>query len=314
MQVHSGIQSVLDPAGPQAAQIAAIAWVLFIGGAVVFLVVMALAACALLRGPARCPWLAREGVIVGGGIVFPAVTLTALLVYSFFAAAAMAVKSGATPLRVEIVGEQWWWRIHYLDEDGEIAFATANELHLPLGRPIELALKSADVIHSFWLPNVAGKLDMIPGRVNRLRFTVDRAGVYRGQCAEYCGGPHGRMAFYAVVKPAEEFDRWRAAQMQPAASPGARHGEGAALFHARGCGVCHALRGTSARGERGPDLTHVGSRLSIGAGTLHNNAGALAAWIAGSQHVKPENLMPSFAVAFTGEELRAVTAYLEHLK
>jgi cytochrome c oxidase subunit 2 len=268
--------------------------VLFIGAALIFAAVMLIAVQAL-RGRLRA---SESALILGGGIVFPAVTLLALLVYTLARAAQMHPEDPGA-LRIEVTGEQWWWRVRYAD------FETANEIRLPVGRPVLLELKSADVIHSFWVPALAGKLDMIPGRTTRLRLRADREGTFRGQCAEYCGGPHALMALYAVAVSQQEFDAWAAAQKQSADRE-------SALFVSH-CGACHAVRGTAAAGTRGPDLTHVGSRLSIGAGLLANNAGALAGWIASSQHLKPGNLMPSFA-AFSGAELRELAAYLEGLK
>ncbi|MGH6609899.1 MAG: cytochrome c oxidase subunit II [Burkholderiaceae bacterium] len=310
----SGVQSVFDSQGPQAREIATIAWVLFAGAAVIFIAVMALAAYALFANEQKRSWLTRRAFIIGAGVVFPLVTLSALLVYTFVAAATMAERDEAAPLRIEVVGEQWWWRVHYLDAAGGIEFVTANEIHLPIGRPIELRLTTADVIHSFWVPNLAGKLDMIPGRVNVLRLKADRAGVMRGQCAEYCGGPHALMALYAVAETPEEFERWRARQLAPAVADSPVADIGRALFIERGCGVCHAVRGTQAVGTRGPDLTHVGSRVSLAAGILPNNAGTLAGWIAHSQQIKPGNLMPSFAASFSAEELRTLAQYLHDLK
>jgi len=292
--VRSPLQSVLNPHGPDAAIIAEIAWVLFTGGALVFAAVMLLALAAL-RGRLRA---SANALIVGGGIVFPVVTLAALLVYSLVRAGALQPPDPGA-LRIEVVGEQWWWRVRYAE------FETANEIRIPVGRPVELVLRSADVIHSFWVPALAGKLDMIPGKANRLRVRADRAGEFRGQCAEYCGGPHAQMALYVVAVPDEEFRQWAEEQRAPAkaASP---------LFVSH-CGACHAVRGTAASGTRGPDLTHVGSRRSLGAGLLPNNPGTLAAWISSSQHLKPGNLMPSFQ-HFSGAELRELAGYLESLK
>jgi cytochrome c oxidase subunit 2 len=289
------MQSVLNAYGPDAAIIAEISWVLFGGGAAIFIAVMALAVYAV-RG--RMPGVSERLLIVGGGIVFPALTLTALLLYSLTRAAALHPAEPAA-LRIEVVGEQWWWRVRYPD------FETANEIRVPVGRTVELVLRSADVIHSFWVPALAGKVDMIPGRANRLRLRADRPGEFRGQCAEYCGGPHALMALYVVAVPQEEFQMWSDQQRQPSEK------ENPAFLAS--CGACHTVRGTAAAGTRGPDLTHVGSRLAIGAGLLPNNAGALAAWIASSQHLKPGNLMSSFE-AFSGEELRGLAAYLEDLK
>ena len=298
VRLLDGIQSTLNPQGPDAALTAEISWVLFAGASVIFAGVMALALYAVFgsrRGAAR---LSPRLLVVGGGIVFTTVTLFALLIYSLARAAALhPVEDDA--LRIEVVGEQWWWRVRYAE------FETANEIRIPAGRPVELVLRSADVIHSFWVPLLAGKLDMIPGRTTRLRLRADRPGEFRGQCAEYCGGPHAFMALYVVAQEPEEFERWLDAQRRPAA-----RSDG--LFM-ESCAGCHTVRGTPAAGELGPDLTHVGSRLTIGAGLLPNNAGALAGWIASSQHLKPGNLMPAFA-HFRGEELRTLAGYLESLK
>jgi cytochrome c oxidase subunit 2 len=309
----TGEQSVLDPQGPHARQTAAIAWILFGGGALIFALVAALAASAIF-GPRR--WRGRlggKGIVVAGGIVFPVVTLTALLVYTFIAAGNLGGAAHPAPLRIEVVGEMWWWRVHYLGADGRPQMISANEIRIPVGRPVELSLRSADVIHSFWLPSLAGKLDMIPGRTNVLRITADKAGVFRGQCAEYCGAQHAKMALLVVALAPPQFDAWLASQMEPGREPGTENdARGQSLFVAH-CGACHTVRGTPAKGELGPDLTHVGGRLSLAAGIRPNNAGTLAGWIASSQHLKPGNRMPSFDV-FAGDELTALAGYLEGLR
>jgi cytochrome c oxidase subunit 2 len=295
-----GIQSALHPAGPDATVIAEITWVLFAGAGAIFVLVMALAAWAVLKPPA---WLARRGAIVAGGIAFPLVVLSALLVYSLIRANALS--AGEPALRVEVTGHQWWWRIAYLSADGTVDFVTANELRIPVGQRVEIRLRSADVLHSFWVPSLAGKLDLIPGKDNRLLLSASRAGTFRGQCAEYCGGPHAQMAFFVIAEDEAGFERWRQRQRQPAALS-------SEIFNAR-CAACHTVRGTSAAGTLGPDLTHVGGRVSLGAGILPNNRGALAGWIASSQHIKPGNLMPSFRELSAGE-LQQLAAYLEALK
>ncbi|MGH8728921.1 MAG: cytochrome c oxidase subunit II [Burkholderiales bacterium] len=296
------MQSALAPHGPDAEKIAQMTWVMTVSGALIFVAVMALTVYAIFAR--RRAWMGRN-FVVGLGIVFPLTALSALLIYTFDALS----KGGESPaLKIEVVGEQWWWRVRY---DGVV---TANEIHIPVGQPVELALKSADVIHSFWVPNLAGKLDMIPGQTNTMRIQADRAGTFRGQCAEYCGGPHAKMAFYVVAETPEEFSRWleneRALAREPE-TPFLALGKQLFLDHA--CATCHTIRGTVANGRLGPDLTHIGSRVSIGAGILPNNVGTLAGWIASSQHLKPGNPMPDFNI-FTGEELRALAAYLESLK
>ncbi len=298
------MQSILNPQGAGAALIAELAWVLFIGAARIFVGVMALAAYAILGRRESTARLSQNMLIVGGGIVFPVVTLLALLLYSLLRAGSLPPHE-APALRIQVIGEQWWWRVHYLRPDGSRDFATANEIRLPVGAPVELLLESADVIHSFWVPVLAGKLDMIPGKTNRLRVRADRAGTFRGQCAEYCGGPHAFMALFVVAQEAGTYEQWAQMQRKPQT-------ESNALFVSH-CGTCHTVRGTTAAGTLGPDLTHLGSRVSIGAGLLPNNAGALGGWIASSQHLKPGNRMPSFIV-FEGAELRAIAAYLESLE
>lgn len=303
----------LDPQGSNASQTTQIAWVLFWGGAAIFLAVMLLAACAVCLPPARRAWLGKPAFVIGAGIVFPLVTLSALLVYTFKVSGELAGARATAPLRIQVVGEMWWWRVRYLDAGGGVLLSTANELHIPVGRAIELRLQTADVLHSFWVPQLAGKLDLIPGRTNVLRIQADRAGVYRGQCAEFCGAQHAKMAFHVVAQAPPDFDAWLAAQQLPAAVLATPLlARGAALFSSH-CATCHTVRGSSAAGLLGPDLTHVGSRIAIAAGSLPNNAGTLAGWIAASQHLKPGNKMPSFD-RFTGAELSALAGYVESLQ
>jgi cytochrome c oxidase subunit II len=315
-----GIQSVLDPQGPSAQQIAVMSWILFAEGALIFLIVMALTAYALFASPNRRAKIGQRDLIIGGGILFPVIMLSALLIYNLTVTEAIVGKGEPAALRIEVVGEQWWWRVHYLDKAGKPQVVAANEIHIPVGRPVELSLKTANVIHSFWVPNLAGKVDMIPGHINTLRLKAKQPGVFRGQCAEYCGGPHALMAFYLVAQTPEAFDAWLASERRQAVKPRTSFLQrGRTLFLSKECGKedccvdCHTIRGTRAGGQEGPDLTHVGSRRSIAAGILPNNAGTLAGWIADSQHIKPENRMPSFDI-YSGEDLRALAAYLESLK
>lgn len=307
------IQSTLVPAGPHAQTVATLSWVLFIGGTLILLLVMALLALAIWAPPDKRAWLSRHRAVIGLGIVFPAVTLTALQVYGFGVVRSVVGQAPAD-LRIEVIGERWWWRVNYLGEGGETRLIGANEIRFPTGATVEFVLKTQDVIHSFWVPNLAGKLDMIPGRANTYRFSAERPGIYRGQCAEYCGAQHALMAFYVVAMEPEAFAAWFDEQQKPAREPDTPFlARGRDLFLANGCGSCHRVAGTPAAGLLGPDLTHVGGRLSIAAGTYPNNVGTLAGWIASAQHLKPGNLMPSFA-NLQGEELRAMAAYLESLK
>lgn len=309
----AGIQSALHPYGPQADAIATLTWILIGGAALILLVVLLLAAYALWGAKKRRAWAAGERFIVGGGIVLPVVTLSALLIYTFMLERSLAARTEPPAARITVIGHQWWWRVHYLDARGEVDFVTANEIRIPAGRPVELAIESADVIHSFAVPNLAAKLDMIPGRVNRLTLHAHQPGTFRGQCAEYCGGPHAKMAFYVIAETPADFESWRARQRAPAASSDdALLSRGRTLFMEH-CIACHTVRGTAAQGALGPDLTHVGGRASLAAGMLPNNRATLASWISASQQLKPGNLMPSMNL-FSAEDLGALAGYLESLK
>jgi len=310
----AGVQSALDPAGPQAAAIDRIGWIMMGGGAAIFVLVLALTAWAILAPEARRGWLGKPEIVTWGGIAFPAVTLAALLLYGLALAADIVRAPGAQPLRIEVIGERWWWRVHYLADDGGAAVVSANEIRVPVGRPVEFILKSPNVIHSFWAPALGGKLDMIPGRENRVVLEADRPGIFRGQCAEFCGEQHALMAFAIVALELEDFDRWLTAEREPAASPESAEAlRGREVFAAFGCGACHAVAGTDAAGIVGPDLTHVGSRLTLGAGTLSNNPRNMIRWIAESQAVKPDNLMPAYAM-LGADDRAALAAYMESLR
>jgi cytochrome c oxidase subunit 2 len=251
--------------------------------------------------------------LIGGGIVFPIVTLSALLVYSLTMGNALDLHAPPDALRIRVVGKQWWWEVRY-ESPGGATVVLANELHIPVGRPVVVELATDDVIHSFWAPSLAGKVDMIPGRVNRLVLKVDEPGVYRGQCAEYCGGQHALMAFYVIVEGESTFSAWLDRQAQPAAQPNEPFlSVGREMFFRGECQRCHTVRGTQARGADGPDLTHVGSRHSLAAGVLRNHIGTMAGWIAGAQEVKPGNKMPAMNV-YSGRELRALSAWLTSLE
>jgi cytochrome c oxidase subunit 2 len=302
--------SVLSPAGPAAALIAQIGWGLFIGAALIFAGTMALLALALRRGARRV----RPALwIAGGGLAFPVAVLSALLAIDIAASARLAQPAPAGAMVVGITGHMWWWEVRYRDAAGRGDIVLANELRLPVGRPVVLGLSSADVIHSVWVPSLAGKADAVPGRVNRLRVQADRPGVFRGPCAEYCGEQHARMTLQVVALEPAEFDAWLARQAQPARAPAdALAARGRQAFVEQRCSACHTVRGVS-QSALGPDLTHVGSRLTIGAGTLPNQPGAMAAWIAGVQSHKAGARMPSFA-ALDAATLQALGAYLEQLQ
>lgn len=305
-------QSALAPRGSHAEAIDQLTWILFIGGMLIFLLVVAFLTIASLLRRSLKGWMANYNFIIGFGILLPVATLTAILTFS--SVVLNTIHSAQPKMRIEVTGEQFWWRVHYLDESGTIKLATANEIRIPVGTPVEFILKTQDVIHSFWVPNFAGKLDMIPGRVTKLTFSATTPGIYRGQCAEYCGAQHALMAFYIVATTSREFEGWFAQQVGSPPEPTAPFlARGQQLFLSTGCGSCHTVRGTLADGRFGPDLTRVGSRLSIGAGTFPVNIGTLAAWTSSAQHLKPGNAMPSFG-NLQGEQLRAIAAYMESLK
>jgi cytochrome c oxidase subunit 2 len=306
-------QSVLDPSGPEADRIADLAAVLFGGGSAILLLVLTAIALALRGPPAVRRILASDRLVVAAGIVFPVVLLSALLSYGLFVMrSTIAQADTKADVTIHVVGEQWWWRVAYAGPNG-MRVAEANEVRLPVGRTVEMVLTSPDVIHSPWIPALAGKIDMIPGRTNRMRFVVDRPGIYRGQCAEYCGGPHALMAFDVVALEPPDFEHWLAAPPPDPAAGYTGLARGRELFLASGCGACHAVRGTPATGMVGPDLTRVGGRRTIAAGALQTSREAIALFIRDGQHVKPGNLMPPFAI-FTPEDLDKIAAYLMSLR
>ncbi len=307
-------QSVLNPKSGPATELAHLSWLLFALCTAIFLIVMVAIVVAQYGSDKSRTTLASHGAVVFGGIAFPIVVLTALLVYGvWLTGESQARLKEAVEHRVRIVGEQWWWRIAYQSPDGQ-PIASANELRIPVGRATLLELTSADVIHSFWVPNLAGKIDMIPGRTTYLRLEPDTAGVYRGQCAEYCGGPHALMAIEIVAMPPDEFDSWLAQQAAPAAEPASPiASRGRELFLSSGCGSCHTVRGIEAAGTIGPDLTHLGSRRSVGIDTRPLTPEAIGAFVQNGQHIKPGNLMPPFRI-FGSEDLTALSTYLAGLK
>jgi cytochrome c oxidase subunit 2 len=282
---------------------AAAIWVVFVG--------LALHATYFVRKPLS----PRNGrlLIIGGGVIVPVLVLTSLLVHGLAMLPDILAPAPEGALRIQVTGHQWWWRVRYPREGGQ-PVDLANEIHLPIGRPVEFQLESSDVIHSFWIPALGGKVDMIPGRRTRLVLEPARLGVYRGVCAEYCGASHALMGLFVVVEREEEFERWLANQAGPAASPeGASATHGAELFVASGCGACHSVRGTQADGVIGPDLTHVGSRRSIGAGVLATGSETLVRWLSRTSELKPSVHMPAFGM-LPAQELRALSAYLDGLK
>ena len=309
----AGPQSALQPAGTAAQSIADIFWWMCAFGVVIWIAVVALALWAARTPPTGDQRKQANYLIVGAGAIFPTAALTILLIYGLAPLPTLLAPAPPGSLKVFVSGEQWWWRVRY-EPAGRDPVVLANEIRLPVGEPVEFHLDSPDVIHSFWIPSLAGKMDMIPGRITRLVVTPTTTGVFRGACAEYCGTSHALMSFFVVVHEKNDFERWLAHQGSPGLSPAASESaRGRDAFLANGCGACHTIRGTPANGVVGPDLTHVGGRLSIGAGAFRNSVESLRRWIARTDHAKPEVLMPSFGM-LPDDEIRAMATYLEGLK
>lgn len=226
---------------------------------------------------------------------------------------ALASIAADDPVAITLVGYQWWWHVEYEHPQPSLRATTANELHLPVGRPVVITLRAGDVIHSFWVPKLHGKIDLIPGRANTMTLRADTPGVFRGQCGEYCGLQHAHMALVVVAEPPDQYERWLAALRAPAPDPSTpEQTRGRQIVERGPCALCHTVRGTSAGGRTAPDLTHFASRSTIGAGTAPNTRGYLAGWIADPQHLKPGNKMPP--TGLSPDDLQAVLAYLETLR
>jgi cytochrome c oxidase subunit II len=307
------MQSILTPAGADAASIAGLWWYLFIVCTVVFLVVMGVAAYAIsVRREVSEEGEARKVTIVAGSTIATVVILVTILFASVTVGRA-TVTGTDEPLTIEVIGHQWWWEVRYLDPSPHRTVTTANEVHLPVGQRIRFVLRSQDVIHSFWVPSLAGKIDMFPDRDNTLWIEPTRTGVFRGQCAEFCGMQHGRMAFVAVVHEAADFEAWLERERAPAAPPADEIAQrGHDVFMGTTCATCHRVRGTEAYATFGPDLTHIGRRSTLGAGTMPNDRGRLTAWLVDPQRFKPGSLMPP--THLDAESLHALVHYLEGLR
>lgn len=319
-----GLHDAQLPAGPQAQALFDLWLLLLVVCTLVFFAVMTALALALRRAPRatsqtapdmgsltqaepRIAWPVGIAVAVSGLLLF------GLLVASIVTDYAIARLPLADALHIELTGHDWWWEARYDDADPARVFTTANELHVPVARPVIVTLRSEDVIHSFWVPSLHGKKDLIPGRESTISFRADRAGVYRGQCAEYCGYQHANMALYVIADAPVDYERWVARQREPAAPPASPEQQrGLEVFVATSCAMCHAIAGTRAQARHAPDLTHVAGRMTLAAGTLENNPGTRAAWILDPQHVKPGANMPPSALA--PADLAAVNAFLGSLR
>jgi cytochrome c oxidase subunit II len=304
----SNNSSILDPHGNEARHIAGAWWVMFGLATFVYVVVAGLIIVAVVRGRRRgtpSESSRTDGAFIWiGGIIVPALILFVIAVVTVDTTAALR-KPGRDPLHVEVRGADWWWDIRYPGT----TVRTANDLYLPVGRPIEIRLTSDNVIHSFWVPEIGGKVDVIPGQPNFFRFTIEHAGLFRGTCAEFCGVQHANMAIYVHAEPPGLFERWLAARGQPPTEPASElAAQGAVSFQRESCAGCHTIRGTQAEGTKGPDLTDLATRHSIAAGALENTPKNLAKWVADPQRYKPGALMPN--VPISSDERTKIVAYL----
>jgi cytochrome c oxidase subunit II len=314
-------QNALSPESHQARDIASLFWWMMGGAWIGLGVVVALLFLAWFRRRRRGWGDDIEGdkpgerlgwfVVVGAGIVLPIIVVSTVFIVGdlFVIRTTQAPAGGATSLTIRVIGHQWWWEVRYPGTDA----VTANEIHIPVHRRVRVEVQSADVIHSFWAPELNRKVDAIPGHTNVMELTADVAGHYRGDCAEFCGVQHAHMGLVVVAQPEAEFRRWLARQAQPAAAPQTEQARrGQRIFVDGSCSSCHTIRGTDAQGYVGPDLTHLAGRNTLGALTVRNRPDLLAAWIRDSQRFKPGNHMPPFHVGPT--RIQELTTYLEELR
>ena len=316
------VPSMLEPQGPAAADIAGLWWLLFWASLVVLALVLGLMGWGLWRRrePRELPTSMRgrperdlpggeRTWVVGGGIVLPTGVLIGVLAATLSVMRSTANVEPSPDIVIEVVGHQWWWEVRYPGQD----FITANEIRIPVGQPVELRMTGNDVIHSLWIPELNGKMDLIPGRTTSLILQADQAGEYLAQCAEFCGTQHAKMRLVVVAETSEAFAQWVTQQQADVAEPADEElRRGQQVFLGAACVYCHTVRGTNASGRVGPDLTHLASRRTLAAGILPNNRGHLAGWILDPQALKPGNLMPP--TALSGDDLADLLLYLESLK
>jgi cytochrome c oxidase subunit 2 len=311
-----------DPSGPQARDIATLSWIAMIALSAVVLVVYGVLAYLVARRrrgtlSEHMPLHTRTGMgwVWTWGLIIPGVLFAAGLVASIVLmyTASEHQHAKAKP-EIIVTGHQWWWELRYTGTTPDEGFVTANEIHIPVGRPVLIGLRSADVIHSFWVPKLSGKVDLVPARQNMIQIEADVPGRYEGQCAEFCGAEHALMRLTVIAQTPAEYEAWKFQQHAPALLP--RHEpeiRGAEVFEQRACGLCHTVRGTAAQGTVGPDLTHLASRLQIGANSFPNDRAHLQAWIVRPHSLKPQVQMPNL-FQLTGEDINALAIYLRSLQ
>lgn len=320
---YDATQSALNPGGAQATRIAHLWWIFFWVLLVIFALVLLFLLSALLRRrvvneglePVIDPPKEEPGLtaVVSTAVVLTVLVLFALLVRDFFTGNKIYSLSDAGAVGIKLTGHQWWWEVQYQDPEPSRIVTTANEIHIPIGRVVKFELASTDVIHSFWVPNLHGKRDLVPGHPTTVLLKADRAGEYRGQCAEFCGFQHAHMRLLIVAEKPERFEAWLDAQRQDSPAPATESARlGHDVFVSSQCVMCHTIAGTGARATLGPDLSHIGSRITLATGSFPNTRGYLAGWIANPQSLKPGVLMPPNELA--PDALNALVDYLESLK
>ena len=311
---------MVNPAGPQAERIHSL-WIFdLIIAIIVFVAIVAAALFALRRASRNAEAPHVDDVVrrkltraVGAATAVTALILIVSFAHSLTTGRALASLPAKNALTIEVTGLQWWWNVEYVDTVPSRRVVTANELHVPVGVPVQIIANSHDVIHSFWVPSLHGKKDLIPGHTTATWFQADTAGLYRGQCAEFCGHQHAKMALWVVAEPREAYEKWYASQLETPPNPSdSIASAGQEVFLSRTCAMCHTIAGTLAASHVGPDLSHVGSRRSIAAGTLPNTRTNLTSWISDPQAIKPGSRMP--ATTLSPSELNALVTYLETLK
>jgi cytochrome c oxidase subunit 2 len=315
-------QSILRPRGPAAGILSQMGWVVFITFLVVTFIVLALLIWGALRRRGSLeqhePWNAGggQGWVLVGGFIVPMVILCGMFIFTLQRMTDFPIRQGhrPDPPNIEIIGHQWWWEVHYLTGGVSRHFVTANEIHIPVGEPEELELKTADVIHAFWVPALHGKLQLMPGQTNYIRIEADQPGTYQGECAVFCGVQHAHMRILVVAQSPADYQAWYDQQLKPGAEPDnpeAAHGRD--VFEHAACAFCHTIAGTPAQGKVAPDLTHLAARQEIASDSYTNDTADLEAWVTHAQSLKPGCLMPDLT-EFNGSDLRDLVAYLQELK